>query len=135
MWVPHLAFSVGDAFSNAPISIESSWHRTARSADANRGFPRNVLWMARWRREGMDRRFGRVVVIVDAGGEGLPSSGSGSVVVHDRVWLGEGVVWCGGLCHVAMGYGKARAMREMERDFRLGMARAMPTTVDSPLIF
>jgi hypothetical protein len=33
-----------------------------------------------------------------------------------------------------MGHGKARAMREMEIDFRLGRARAMLTTVSSLLI-
>ena len=43
-------------------------------------------------------------------------------------------MWCGGLCHVPTGDGKARAMREMERDLRLGVARAMPTTVGSLLI-
>jgi hypothetical protein len=71
--------------------------------------------MARWHREGMDRRFGRVDV--DAAGEGeIPSSGS--VVVHDRMSLAKGIVRCVGPCHVPMGYGKARAMREMKRDFR-----------------
>jgi hypothetical protein len=40
----------------------------------------------RWHREGMDRRFGRVDV--DAAGKEIPSSGS--VVVHDRMFVGKG---------------------------------------------
>ena len=46
-----------------------------------------------------------------------------SVVVHDRE-----------MRHVSMGHGRARATREMERDFRFGMARARPTMVGSLLI-
>ena len=72
----------------------------------------------------MERRLGRVAV----GREGLSSGWvSMSVVVHDRVSCGE-------VRHVSMGHGKARATREMERDFRLGRARARPTMVGSLLI-
>jgi hypothetical protein len=54
-------------------------------------------------------------VAVDAAGKEIPSSGS--VVVHDRMSLAKGIVWCVGPCHVPMRYGKARAMREMKRDW------------------
>ena len=53
-------------------------------------------------------------------------------VVHDRVSLGCGA-WRDEQCHVSMGRGKERAMRVMERDFRLGSAREIPTTVRSLL--
>ena len=39
-----------------------------------------------------------------------------------------------GFCHVLMWHGKARVTQEMESDFRLGTARAMPITVRSLLI-
>jgi hypothetical protein len=116
--VAHLAFSVGDALSNAPISIISSWHRTSKSVDANRGSPSGVLWMPRWRSVGIDKRLGKV-----AAAHGRPSSPRLSVsVVHVRVSLGGGT-WCDEQCHVSMGRGKAREMQVMERDFRLGSAR------------
>ncbi len=69
----------------------------------------------------MDKRLG----IVAVAGQGLSSgSESGSVVVRDRESY-----------HVSMGGGgKARATREMERDFRFGRARARPTMVGSLLI-
>jgi hypothetical protein len=74
----------------------------------------------------MERRLGRVAVVAK---QGLSSvSVSGSVIVHNRVS-------CGGMRHVSMGRGKARATREMERDFRFGSARARPTMVGSLLIF
>lgn|SRR6267142_3212505 len=120
MWVAHFPFSVGDALSNAPISIVSSWHRTSRSADANRGSPSDVFWMPRCRSVGIDKRLGRVVW-----------TESSLLLPSVRVSLGDGA-WREELCHVFT-HGKARAMRVMERDFRLGSARAMPTTVRSLL--
>jgi hypothetical protein len=74
----------------------------------------------------MERRLGRVAVVAR---QGLSSvSVSVSVVIHDRVSCGE-------MRHASMGHGKARATREMERDFRFGRARARPTMVGSLLIF
>ena len=40
-----------------------------------------------------------------------------------------------GFCHVLMWHGKARVTQEMESDFRLGTARAIPITVRSLLIY
>ena len=77
--------------------------------------------MPRWRRVGIDNRLGSVAV-----SRRTPS------VLHDRVSLGDGG-WRDEQCHVSMGRGRARAMRVMERDFRLGSATAMPTTVRSLL--
>jgi len=70
----------------------------------------------------MERRLGRVAVVAR---QGLSSvSVSVSVMVHDRE-----------MRHVSMGHGKARATREMERDFRFGTARVRPTMVGSLLNF
>jgi hypothetical protein len=74
----------------------------------------------------MERRLGRVAAVAR---QGLSSvSVSGSVVVHDRVSCGE-------VRHVSTGHGNARATRDMERDLRLGRARARATMVGSLLIF
>jgi hypothetical protein len=48
--------------------------------------------------------------------------------------VGTDDVSAGGFCHVLMWHGKARVTQEMESDFKLGTARAMPITVRSLLI-